>query len=182
MKLLTKKIGFKLRLAAVCLAFFAFSFLLFPSVEAHRYHTSLTRIDYNEREKLLEISIQVFMHDLVPTLEQKAKKRIDLEQTPDVDNLILDYLAENFVFKNKSGEVQRLNWVGKEIDADSVWLYVEIPWNENPEGSFLQNTLFFEAFPEQTNLVIMRYGGKKADLLFKAGDRFKEITETKSKQ
>jgi hypothetical protein len=165
---------------SLVLTLFTFHFSLFTA-EAHRYHTSLTRIDYNEKEKILEVSIQVFTHDLVPTLEQKARKRIDLEKSPDADRLIQDYLAENFVLKNKNGDAGKLNWVGKQLEVDSVWLYFEIPWNETLEGANLQNSLFFEMFAEQTNLVVARFAGKKADLVFKPGDKFKEIKENKPK-
>lgn len=174
-----------LRCAGILLvpALFAFQFSPFRVVSAHRYHTSLTRMDYNEKEKIVEIAIQLFTHDLVPTLEQKAGgKRIDLEKTPDVDKLIFNYLNENFIFKNKKGDNQALRWVGKELEVDVAWIYVEIPVTESPAGMSLQNTVFFESFPEQTNLVIARFEGKKADLMFKVGDKFKEIRENPPKE
>ncbi len=157
--------------------FFIFLVFAFASstIAAHTYHTSLTRIDYNEKEKLAEISIQMFPHDLVPTLEKRAKKNIDLEKTSDIDIIILKYLNENFVLKDKEGGIKNLVWVGKEIQADTIFVYVEIPLENDFEGFNLQNTLFFESFPEQTNLVIARFNQKKADLLYKAGDKFKEI-------
>lgn len=141
----------------------------------HTYHTSLTRIDYNEKEKLAEISIQMFHHDLVPVLEKRTKKRLDLEKTPDVDSIILKYLDENFVLKDKRGEIKKLVWVGKEMKADTIFVYVEIPLEKDFGGFDLQNTLFFESFPEQTNFVIARSNQKKADLLYKVGNKFKEI-------
>jgi hypothetical protein len=144
----------------------------------HRYHTSLTRMDYNSKAKVIETSIQLFTHDLVPLLEQRIKKKIDLEKTSNVDKLILDYLNENFIIKDDKGETKKIKWVGKEVDVDTAWVYVEISSDKSPEGFRLQNTLFFESFPEQTNLVIARFDEKKADLLFKVGDRFKEIKQT----
>ena len=140
----------------------------------HTYHTTLTRIDYDEKEKLVEISIQMFPHDLIPTLEKRTKKNVDLEKS-DIDELILKYLNENFVLKDKKGEIKKLAWVGKEMQADSIFVYVEIPLENDFDGFNLQNTLFFESFPEQTNLVIARTKEKKSDLLFKVGDKFKEI-------
>lgn len=159
-------------------ALFAFYFLLFtlmPVKASHTFHTSLTRMDYNAKEKLAEISIQLFVHDLVPLLENKAKKRIDLEKTTGVDKFIQTYLADNFILKDKNGAVKKLVWVGKEVKVDTVFVFVEIPLAEDFDGYSLQNTLFFESFPEQTNLVIARFSDKKADLLFKVGDKFKEI-------
>jgi hypothetical protein len=157
------------------LSLFTFHFSLF-TVSAHRFHTSLTRMDYNEKEKLVEITIRLFTHDLVPVLEKRTKKSIDLEQTPEIDKILLEYLSRNFILKDKSGAEQKLNWVGKEIETEALIIYVEIPLNETPEGASLQNTIFFESFAEQTNLVDARFDGKKSDLLFVAGDKFKEIS------
>lgn len=162
-------------------------FILFVSttsnasiVNSHRYHTSLTRMDYNAKEQIIETSIQLFTHDLVPLLERKSGKRVDLEKTPDIDHLLLDYLNENFILKDEKGDAKKIKWVGKELDVDTARVYVEIPSEKSPEGFSLENTLFFESFPEQTNLVIVRFDGKKSDLLFKVGDKFKEIKPTVS--
>ncbi len=149
------------------------------AAELHRFHTSLTRIDYNSEQKLFEISIQLFTHDLVPLLERKSGKRIELDKSPEVDRIILDYLNENFVLTDKKGETKNLKWVGKESDVDSIWIYLETASTENLENYTMKNTIFFESFPEQTNLVICRYDGKKADLMFKVGDKTKEVRNEK---
>ena len=179
MKSVTKKkniLRFKRNVIFVSILFtFHFSLFIFTVTAFHTYHTSLTRIDYNEKEKLAEISIQMFHHDLVPVLENRTKKRIDLEKTSDVNSIILKYLAQNFVLRDESGEVKKLVWVGKEMQADTIFVYVEIPLEKDFAGFDLQNTLFFESFPEQTNFVIARFNHKKADLLFKVGDKFKQI-------
>ena len=160
---------------------FVFALLLFtfymlpPTAEAHTYHTSLTRMDYNAKDKNIEISIQLFIHDVLPMLERRLKKRVDIEKTAEVDTEIFKYLSETFVFQNKKSEAQKLKWVGKEFENDVVHVYVEIPFEESMEGTRLQNTIFFESFPQQTNLVVARFGEKKIDLLYKAGDRFKDL-------
>ncbi len=150
----------------------------FAAFRLHRYHTSLTRMDYKDKEKIIETSMQLFTHDLVPVLEERTKKKIDLEKTPDVDRMIFDYLSENFILKDNQGIARKIKWVGKEIDVDTIWVYLEISCEQSPENNRLQNTTFFESFPEQTNLVTMRFDDKKSDLLFKAGDKFKEIKPT----
>lgn len=127
----------------------------------HRFHTTLTRIDYNQNEKLYEISIQIFTHDLVPLLERRGGKRVDIEKTSNVDEMIQSYLNENFVLIDKKGAVKHLKWIGKEVETDSIRVFVETPATENLEGFRLKNTLFFESFPEQSNLVVCRYDGKK---------------------
>lgn len=171
--------SFRVAVVLLVLTLFTFHFSLF-TFAAHRYHTSLTRMDYNAKEKTIEISTQIFTHDLVPALERRAKKRIDLEKTPDADKLIFEYLNENFILRDKNGAAQKLVWVGKELEVDAVWVYVEAAAPEGLQGASLQNTILFESFPEQTNFVVARFDGKKGDLVFKVGDKFKEIKRNKS--
>ncbi len=173
MKLINKKLSLKLKRGLV------FAFLLLPfafvCANAHTYHSSLSRMDYNDKEKNIEISIQLFIHDVLPMLERRLKKRVDIEKTPEADAELFKYLSENFVFQNKKGEAQKLKWVGREFENDVVYVFVEIPFTESFEGARLKNTIFFESFAQQTNLVIARFGDKKANLLFKAGDGLKDL-------
>ncbi len=142
---------------------------------AHTFHTSLTRIDYNEKSKTAEISIQLFSHDLIPALEKLSKKGVDLEKNKDADALLLKYLDDKFIVQNAKGEKQTLKFVGKELEADTVYVYVEIPLADSLETYSLQDSLFFESYEEQTNLVTAHDDGKKIDLIYKPGDRFKQI-------
>jgi hypothetical protein len=157
--------------------FLPFAFCLLPSLAAaHTFHTSLTRMDYNADEKIVEITIQVFAHDLETAIEKRAGKRVNLEKSPDATKFILDYLNERFALKNKNGETQKLAWVGKEQSADSVWLYVEAKSPEGLENASLENRLFFELHKDQVNLVTCRDAGKKQDFAFKPGGGAKKIT------
>jgi hypothetical protein len=108
-------------------------------------------------------------------LERRLKKRVDIGKTPETDAEIFKYLSETLIFQNQKGETQKLKWVGKEFENDVVYAYVEIPFEDSFEGAKLQNTIFFESYPEQTNLVVARLGEKKVDLLYKAGDKFKDL-------
>jgi predicted PolB exonuclease-like 3'-5' exonuclease len=137
-------------------------------------------MDFNQKEKIIETSIQIFTHDLVPVLEERTKRKIDLEKTAGIDKLMFEYVSENFILKDDKGETAKIKWVGKEIDVDTAWVYLEVSSAKSPENFSLQNTLFFESFPEQTNLVIARFDEKKSDLLFKVGDKFKQIKQTNS--
>lgn len=144
----------------------------------HRYHTTLTRIDYNRKENIFEISIKLVTHDLILLLEKNGK-RLDLENSAVADKLIFNYLNETFVLTDKTGTIKSLRWIGKEFDADTVEVYLEADSTETLDGYKLKNVIFFDRFPEQTNIVVCRYDDKKADLLFKVGDKIKEIVEYK---
>lgn len=148
----------------------------------HQYHTSFTRIDYNKEEKLLEVSIKVFVHDLLPTLEKKYRQNIDLENTKNIDEILKSYLEERFVFKDENNQIKPFKWIGKELETEVVVLYVEIPFDGNLEKTEIKNTLFFEKFARQVNLITIHYFEKQSDLVFKAGDNFKKITSNIKKK
>lgn len=173
----TNEVLFSMKnLVSTVLLLLPFAFCLLPSLgAAHTFHTSLTRVDYNAAEKTVEITIQVFAHDLETAIEKRAGKKVNLEKSPDATKLILGYLNDKLALKNKNAEALKLAWVGKEQSADSVWLYVEAKSPESLEHGSLENRLFFELHKDQVNLVTCRAAGKKQDFAFKPGDRAKEI-------
>lgn len=160
---------------------FLFLFASTVGASAHTFHTSLTRMDYNADEKSVEITIQVFAHDLETALERKAGKRLNLEKTPEIGKIILAYLSERFVLKNKNGETKNLQWVGKEQSADAVWLYVETEMPEGLSGAKLENTIFFDLHNDQVNLLTCRFEGEKRDLVFKPNAKAQELFSIEGK-
>lgn len=140
------------------------------TASAHTYHTSLTRIDFNREEKLLEFDIQLFLHDVQPMLERRLKSRVDVAKTPGVDEELLKYLRETLVVYGGDGKLRELSWVGKEFDADVLRVYVEATAETDPTGWRLKNVIFLDSFEKQTNYVIFVNGGVRKSLLFKSGE------------
>lgn len=150
--------------------------LFTPSVSsAHTFHTSLMRLEYNAKEQLIEISIQVFTHDLETILSKRAGKNIRLDKSPDAAARTLAYLQETFTLKKRDGQTKTLAWVGMEAGADAVMLYVETKMPEGIDGAQVRNHIFFDLLEDQVNLVNVRYDGKRNDLVFKPGDGFKAL-------
>src|SRR6476661_3454607 len=108
----------------------------------HNFHTSLTRVDYNEKQRLVEITVQLFVHDLVPILEDKFHQKVDLEAKTS-DALLLEYLRNNLALKDKNGDPVQLEWVGKEIKTQSAYLYLQVPNSSGIDGLSLKDTIFF---------------------------------------
>lgn len=146
-----------------------------PAASAHTFHTSLMRLEYNTKERNVEISVQVFAHDLETILSKRAGKRIRLDKSPDAASLILAYLQATFVIKNRDGQTKTLAWVGMESEADAVMLYVETKMPEGVGGAQVRDGIFFDLLEDQINLVNTRYDGKRNDLIFKPGDGFKAL-------
>ncbi len=149
-----------------------------PTASAHTFHTSLMRLEYNAKERNVEISIQVFAHDLETILSKRAGKSVRLDKSPDAASLTLAYLRDTFVIKNRNGQTKTLTWVGMEAEADAVMLYVETKMPEGIGGAQVRDQIFFDLLEDQINLVNARYDGKRNDLVFKPGDGFKSIADS----
>jgi hypothetical protein len=141
-----------------------------PAVAAHKYYTSLARVEYNAEAGSVEISLRVFADDLELALTRRAGRKVSLDRTKDADRLVLAYLRDTFELKNRDGEAKALKWVGMELRAGVAWLYVEAEMPEGLAGARLRDHVLFELFAEQVNTVSVRYQGAKADLVFARGD------------
>lgn len=147
------------------------------SARAHRYHTSLTRIDYNADEQIAEITLQLFSDDFEAALTRKTGKPVNLDKTLKLDEIILSYLSDRFVIKNKSGETKKLRYIGFERTNDAFRLYIEATVPEGLDGATLENTVLFDQFDDQTNLVTSRFNSVKTDLVFRPNDKAQALTK-----
>lgn len=157
--------------ALLCLYSFAYS------TSAHKFYVSITQIEYNQKEKNAEIIIRIFADDLENALGKRAGRSVKIGQTEDFDKLALAYLRETFEFRNRSGQAVKFNWVGKEVQTDMVWIYIEAKMPEGLGGAQLRNRILFEMFSEQVNIVNTKFNGKQTGLMYQQGDKFKSITE-----
>jgi hypothetical protein len=137
---------------------------------AHKYYTSLARVEYNAGEKSVEITLRIFADDLELALTRRAGGEVRLDRTKDADRLVLAYLRDTFEIKNRDGETKSLKWVGMEVRAGVAWLYVEAEMPEGLPGARLRDHVLFELFAEQVNTVSVRYPGARGDLIFVQGD------------
>lgn len=165
--MITSKIALSMILAII-LGAVTFS----PLALAHRYHTSLTRIDYNANEKLAEITIQIFTNDLEDVLTKRngGKPTVHLDKTPKVSEMILNYLSDRFVIRNNTGEIKKLRFVGMEPQNDVTLIYLETPMPEGFGDATMENSVLNDQFDDQVNLVTARADNLKTDLVFKTND------------
>lgn len=155
------------------LAFIALA--MAPAAFAHRYHTSVTRIDYKAEESLVEITVQTFADDIEAALSKRAgvtNVRLDPESKTNV--LLVQYLRSTLVIKQGNQELE-LEWIGMELKGHSVWFYLQARAPSGISQTTLSNRLLFDLFNDQINIVNVFNSGKKSSLTFKRGDTPKAI-------
>ena len=146
---------------------------LFPwpggAAAAHKFYTSLARVEYNAEAKTVEVALRVFADDLELALTRRSGRRVYLDRTKDAAELTLTYLRETFEISGRDGRKAELRWVGMEAQTDIVWLYFEAPLPEGLAGATLRDRVLLELFRTQVNLVNIKYGDKQLDLVFRRG-------------
>lgn len=153
-----------------------FLLLLLTSVTAftpktpvvHDFHTSLTEINFNPKTKSLEMTIRVFTDDLEQALtESNGNSSVRIKPTDfSTDPLIVKYLRKHVAFVSPEKNVLPYDYLGKEIELDATWLYVEVPAAANLQGYTIFNSVMTELFEDQTNLLNLIYPDKKKSFIF----------------
>ena len=142
----------------------ALPFLLFIlAFSSHKYYLSLTQIEYNKDHKSLEVIINVFMDDIELAVNKEYDVDMRLttkEELKGVDEYFQKYLSNNLKFFINNKAVQ-YNFIGKEYEGDLVYFYLELELKEDPLSLKVINTLLFDYFEQQQNVIKFKNGSKR---------------------
>jgi hypothetical protein len=168
-----------------------FFLLVATCVHAHSVHTSTAEVEYNAETKRLEVSLTVFVSDLEVALVRQSEREMRIDKTPaaEFDAQVQAYLAKTFVVTDAAGKAAKLAWVGREMEEASaksgdpaVVLFFEVEVPEGVKGAVVRNAVFFDLFEDQVNLMQMRGGEEKVEMMFTHERSSKElgVYETKT--
>jgi len=126
----------------------------------HPYHVSITTIDHNPETGSYEITCKMFRDDIEEALEAQGTGRMYLGATDehkDANRLLFRYLQNNFSIES-DGELVEYNWIGKEVEFEAVWLYVECTNAPDPAKLKISNSLLIEHLQDQENRIHFNKG------------------------
>ncbi len=128
----------------------------------HPLHLSVCDIYLNEKTQSVEISQRIFADDLESALRPLLGEKTDLFKPQNPEQLsaaIGNYVMKNFRLgiNNKQANI---NYLGYELDEDVVWVYMEVPKVQKLNKISVRNTLFFEIFDDQLNLINVKKDGR----------------------
>lgn len=158
--------SFKARTAQVLLVLGLFGLGAVEPARAHPFHVTIAEAEHNLQAKTLEVALRVNSIDLEAILSQRANRKVDLDETKDVDAMIVAYLNETFRVETSAKTPLKLKWVGKEAEVKTAWLYFELSVPNGIDGLRISNRVFFELEPDQTNTVNLKRGKERASLRF----------------
>lgn len=155
-------------------AFFKFSllatFFLLVSFTTHKYYLSLTEIEYNQKNKSLEIITNVFIDDI--ELELNKVYKVDLKlntplQYKETNKVFSDYFSKKILL-NVDGKECELNYLGIEFEADLVYIYHEVKNITDPKKFECTNKILIQEFEDQQNVVKVKIDKtRRSDILTK---------------
>ena len=127
----------------------------------HPLHLSVSDIYHNPQTNSLEITQRIFIDDLEKALRQRYGRNVDIYNSEDpelLSEIIGDYVLQNFRLSLNARPVP-LNYLGYEIEEDAVWVYLEAPKVRDFKNISVRNSLLFELFTDQLNLINVKKEG-----------------------
>lgn len=121
----------------------------------HPLHVSTTEINFNAKDKTLEVSCRIFSDDFETILAKLYKQKIDLNSAnmkTEMDGLIKKYLLSHLQLKaNGKGTV--LNYIGFEIDREATNIYLEVERIPAIKSVEVNDTILYDLFDDQMSIV-----------------------------
>jgi hypothetical protein len=133
------------------------------SSSAHPFYVSVAEVEHNAAGKSLEISLKFFTDDFEQTLEKAYKAALDIHGSKDkasFDKFIPGYINRHFSL-TADGKVVKLDYVGYEVDKESVYCYFESGNVPVPKKIDILNSLLHEFNKEQINIMHVSVNGKR---------------------
>lgn len=140
----------------------------------HKFYISKTIIEFNPRTQQFEMTCKLFTDDLELTIEKSAGVAMHLgtdHESSEANALLETYMKHHFQC-SIDGVAAEWRWVGKEVENDLTYCYLEL--YRKPEFSSLTvtNDLLIAHFPDQQNIVDLSMMGSTQTLVF-----FKDRTQ-----
>ncbi|HRD54468.1 MAG TPA: hypothetical protein PKY96_17650 [Flavobacteriales bacterium] len=125
---------------------------LSSALAVHDFFVSILTIRHKPETKTLDLTWRITAHDIEHALANVAPLKLGSpKEHPQADSLLNAYFRQHLVlFQEKQ---LTWNWVGKELDGETLYCYLQVEGIASPNGLLVQNTLLQEVFAEQQNLV-----------------------------
>jgi len=147
---------------------FSLLIILSSGFTLHEFYVSLCQIDHNPETNALEITMRIFTDDLEYgiTGSQDFYGLGTSKEPVSSDSLIYSYILENFTV-NLNGNCLKLDFIGKEVEIDVTWIYLEKEDIEYIGRIEVTNYMLTELFRDQVNIINVKYNSETHGLLLK---------------
>ena len=134
---------------------------LFFYTSLHPLHVSTTEMNFNAKEKSIEVSCRIFTDDFERILAKNYKVKTDLskpELHKAMDILIKKYMDAHLQTV-MNGQRVKANYIGFEIDQEATNIYLEIENVSSLQKLSVTNSLLYDLFDDQMNILHVENNG-----------------------
>jgi hypothetical protein len=122
----------------------------------HPMHVSVTEIDFDEKDKELEITSRIFIDDLEKTLQNQLKQP-ELDLLNPKNGLTIDQMASQYLGQHirvsLDGKPQKTEYLGHERDGEALIFYIIVSKVKKWKTIQIFNDVITATFEDQSNLV-----------------------------
>ena len=144
--------------------------LVMSTGEAHQQKNAVTRILFNENTGNIEVMHRFFIHDAEHAAGLIFGERQMLAESRESRELFSSYVINRFSieasFREGNSEVLGLSYVGEEVDGQFLWVYQEIPAQDDITAFTIVNLTLRDVWSDQSNLVNIERDGRIYSLTF----------------
>lgn len=139
-------------------------FYIILFVVIHKYYVSTTLIDFDLKSQTFEITLKVFYDDLEKDLGLDSNV-VDYEKDYNYLNKIFKkYLSKNFIIEIENQRII-LEYLGYEKKRDQINFYMNLDNDFKNKSINIQNSVLFNSFPDQKNIILFRSGRFRKSLI-----------------
>ncbi len=126
--------------------------LLSGLLAPHDFFVSILTIRHKPETQTLDLTWRMTAHDIEHALSTQGELKLgSTKEHPKADSLLNRYFMEHLTLFQK--EQLRWKWIGKELDGETLYCYLQVEGIASPRDLMVGNTLLQDVFAEQQNLV-----------------------------
>lgn len=130
----------------------------------HPYHVSATEMEYNFKEKRIEISTKIFTDDFEAVLTKIYKVKANFSNATmkkHMDELVIKYITTHLSIRS-GGKLLPVQLFGWEADQEAIIVYTTANANNfNTKNITVENTVLYDLFDDQMNIVHFLVNGQR---------------------
>ena len=140
----------------------------------HPIHTTMAELRHDRAARAAVLRIRVFVDDFAAAAARRAGT------TPDANHTVPDAVASGYAtahvaLADRRGRSLPLEWCGSRRQAEVLWICLRAAGVPDLRGLQVRNSLLFDRFDDQVNIVRMIDGARTKSLLFTKGDEAKRL-------
>ncbi len=122
-------------------------------VVPHDFFVSILTIRHKPETQTLDLTWRMTAHDIEHALNTRGELKLgSANEHPKADSLLNRYFMGHLTLFHEDRQLA-WKWVGKELDGETLYSYLQVEGVYTPNDLIVSNTLLQDVFGEQQNLV-----------------------------